>query len=235
MDRFSTSRIYIAGLSCSVLLLIPLWGVIGVFEQGEGDHGEGGHGTAGQGAMAIAMKTAFIENVEAFVLEYKDADGCVSPKEMAHEEQSMDGHADEEQPEGEMDGHADEEQPEGEMHEDETGATVVYFQLFQFGYLPQKLCLEVGVLYDFRMMATDVTHGGSIQLGAGSKMIRLPPGVEVSEKITFTETGEYLIYCTFYCGLGHQFMQGQIVVHESGEHEENGSADEAADAPEGTH
>ncbi len=131
-----------------------------------------------------------------------------------------------------MNGHADEDQHAGEQREDETEATIVYLQLYQFGYLPQKLCLEVGVPYELRMMATDVIHGGSIQLGAGSKMIRLPPRVEVSEVITFTETGEYMIYCTFYCGLGHQYMRGQIVVHEGGEH---GSEENAAHASRGVY
>lgn len=234
MKRFSTSRVYIAGLSFSVLLLIPLWGVLGVFEEGGGGHAEGGHGASGDGMEAMAMTSAFTEKVKAFVLEYQDDDGCVTPGEPNHEEGEETAH--EEQPEKLLqdqptNGHAD----EGEQHEDESEATIVYLQLYQYAYLPQKLCLEVGVPYEFRMMATDVIHGGSIQLGAGSKMIRIPPRVEVSQVITFTEAGEYLIYCTFYCGLGHQFMQGQIVVHEGGEHGEHGSEDDEAHAPKGSY
>ncbi len=241
MKRFSTSRIYIAGLSFSVLLLIPLWGVLGVFEEGGGGHAEGGHGTGGDGMEAMAMTSAFIEKAEAFALEHRGDDGYVMPGEPNHEEGEEMAHAEQpkkllqDQP---MNGHADEGQhtvDTAEQHEDEREAAIVYLQLYQYAYLPQKLCLEVGVPYEFKMMATDVIHGGSIQLGAGSKMIRIPPKVEVSEVITFTETGEYMIYCTFYCGLGHQFMRGQIVVHEGGEHGEHGSEDDGAHAPEGAY
>lgn len=98
---------------------------------------------------------------------------------------------------------------------DAQGRIVVYFRALQYGYLPPKLCLKAGQTYVFKMMATDVTHGASIQLGTGSRMVRLPAGVEVEQEYTFTEPGEYLVYCSYYCGVGHPFMKGKIIVQGS--------------------
>jgi heme/copper-type cytochrome/quinol oxidase subunit 2 len=92
----------------------------------------------------------------------------------------------------------------------------VYLMAMQWGYLPAVLRLEPGVRYRFRMMAVDVTHGASLQLGAGARMIRLRPGVLVEQDLSFSQPGEYLLYCTVYCGLPHDRMQGRIVVAKAG-------------------
>jgi heme/copper-type cytochrome/quinol oxidase subunit 2 len=94
--------------------------------------------------------------------------------------------------------------------------TDVYLMAMQWGYLPSVLRLEPGARYRFRMMAMDIAHGASIQLGAGARIIRLRPGVMVEQEMTFTKAGEHLVYCTVYCGLPHDRMQGRIVVAERG-------------------
>jgi heme/copper-type cytochrome/quinol oxidase subunit 2 len=96
------------------------------------------------------------------------------------------------------------------------GPVDVYLMAMQWGYLPALLRLESGVRYRFRMMAVDVTHGASIQLGAGARIIRLRPGVLVEQELSFSRPGEYLLYCTVYCGLPHDRMQGRIVVAQAG-------------------
>jgi heme/copper-type cytochrome/quinol oxidase subunit 2 len=61
-------------------------------------------------------------------------------------------------------------------------------------------------------MAVDAAHGASIQLGSAAHIIRLPRGALVEREFTFTRPGEYLLYCTMYCGEGHQYMSGKIII-----------------------
>lgn len=77
---------------------------------------------------------------------------------------------------------------------------------------PTLLRLDRGTAYRFRMMTADVTHGASIQFGQGARMIRLSPGVVAELEFTFTSPGSFLVYCTSYCGTGHDGMQARIVV-----------------------
>ena len=66
--------------------------------------------------------------------------------------------------------------------------------------------------YRFRLMATDIPHGASVQFGRGARMIRLRPGTVTELDLTFEEPGSYLVYCTAYCGTGHDAMQARIDV-----------------------
>ena len=45
-------------------------------------------------------------------------------------------------------------------------------------------------------------------------VVRLRPGVLVEQELTFQRAGEHLLYCTVYCGIAHDRMQGKIVVTE---------------------
>ena len=92
------------------------------------------------------------------------------------------------------------------------GAAEVYLMAQQWAYAPAVLRLETGVPYRFRMMAMDIAHGAAIHLGAASRIIRLRPGVLVEQELTFAAPGEHLVYCTVYCGLPHDRMQGRIIV-----------------------
>lgn len=93
-------------------------------------------------------------------------------------------------------------------------ATEVYMTAFKWGFTPRVLRLQTNTPYDFKMMALDVTHGASINMGTGSFMIRLPAGVVSQHQLTFTEPGEYLVYCSYYCGVGHDHMQAKLIVEE---------------------
>ncbi len=204
---------FVFGLALAVLLLIPLWVGIGVFASPPNGAGHGGGGHHG-GGMSAQARQAFMQSVQAFTATGTREDGCVVPSAAGgeHEAETEKGHSStaRHEPRGGAhaadQGHADRDASEADA------VPVVYLQAFQFGFLPRKVCLEAGETYELRMMATDVTHGASIQLGAGSKMVRLPPGVPVSERVTFTQPGEYLLYCSYYCGFGHQYMDGRIVV-----------------------
>ena len=79
-------------------------------------------------------------------------------------------------------------------------------------YLPAKLRLDAGETYRLRMLAVDVSHGASIQLGRGGRMARLRPGRETQLELSFREPGRYFMYCTVYCGAAHDLMQATIEV-----------------------
>jgi heme/copper-type cytochrome/quinol oxidase subunit 2 len=94
------------------------------------------------------------------------------------------------------------------------GPVDVYLMAYQWGYTPSILRLETGVPYRFRMMAVDVAHGASLQLGRAGRIVRLRPGMLVEQELKFSQAGEYLLYCTVYCGLAHDRMQGRLIVGE---------------------
>jgi len=92
------------------------------------------------------------------------------------------------------------------------GAIDVYLAAGMWFYLPDRLRLDAGQTYRFRMMALDVSHGASIQFGRGGRMVRLRPGRLTEMDITFQRPGRYLVYCTVYCGPAHDVMQATIEV-----------------------
>jgi cytochrome c oxidase subunit II len=79
-------------------------------------------------------------------------------------------------------------------------------------YRPHALRLDAGRPYRLRMMAVDVSHGASIQLGRGGRMVRLRPGRLTEMDVAFHAPGRYLVYCTVYCGPAHDLMQATIEV-----------------------
>jgi heme/copper-type cytochrome/quinol oxidase subunit 2 len=93
-------------------------------------------------------------------------------------------------------------------------STDVYMMAFKWGFSPNVLRLRTNTPYNFKMMSLDVIHGASINMGTGSFMIRLPNGVVSEHQLTFTEPGEYLVYCSYYCGVGHDEMQAKLIVEE---------------------
>lgn len=176
-----------------------------------GAAGHAGHGAAPSGPSS----DEFRKLTEAFIEENKLADGSVQPgRGMAHAKaaeppaHAMQG--------GTMDDHAAHGAvadaapvPDESPHQ---GPVDVYLMAFQWGYAPSVLRLETGVPYRFRMMAVDVAHGTSLQLGRGARIVRLRPGTLVEQELTFSQPGEFLLYCTVYCGLAHDRMQGRVIV-----------------------
>lgn len=196
----------------------------------------GGHG-GGHGAAPGPSVEEFRSAAESFIEANKLPDGSVMPRRQVMAEagpmEQMDHAAMGHGPQGEapsaadktakaqtpMDhggaqgGHGEAPPAAGatEAHA-EAAPTDVYLMAYQWGYQPAVLRLQANVPYRFRMMALDTTHGASFQLGAGSRIIRLRPGAVAEQTFTFTKPGEYLLYCTVYCGMGHDRMQGKIIV-----------------------
>ncbi len=191
--------------------------------------------TAGHAAHAASLPDAltpeaFEARVQAFIQRFGEADGSVRP---LPEEAGHDAMADQLQhdphaghtPLAQVDhgnhgdhGTADHGAQSGpDLHaDDHAGPIDIWLQAAQFYFEPWHLRLEANQPYRFRMMATDVAHGASVQFGRGGRMIRLRPGQLVETEMRFSRAGEYLIYCTVYCGAAHDAMHARLSVTEGG-------------------
>jgi len=101
--------------------------------------------------------------------------------------------------------------PAADAH-DKAGPVEVYILAEKWFYEPAHLRLDTGTPYSFRMMAADISHGASIQFGRGSRIIRLRPNVIANLDVTFKRPGDHFVYCTVYCGMGHDRMQARIEI-----------------------
>lgn len=213
--HFTARRGFIAAAGFGMVSLYLLWAAYGAAPLGFGGHDEageadahdaGGHG-GGHAGSAKAQVEEFRGLVERFVEQHKLPDGSVQPKRpksmIPAREPAGHSHA---TPHGH--GEVEEKAPAAE-HD---GPIDVYLMAYQFGFMPAVLRLEAGVPYRFRMMAVDVTHGASVRVGPGARVVRLRPGTLVEQELTFQRAGEHLLYCTVYCGLAHDRMQGKIVI-----------------------
>lgn len=216
----TTRRSFIATASLGAVSLYGLWAAMGAaplrfWEQGEPGDGAmnmptGGGGHEGHGAAQGPTPDEFRRLTEEFVARYSQEDGSVAVDRtgdtLPMAGMTMPSHADS----------SEHEMPGMEATTMAHGGTIppadVFLLAQQWSFEPLDLRLRRDVPYRFRMMAVDAAHGASLQLGQGSHVIRLPKGVLVERQMTFTEPGEFLLYCTVYCGEGHQFMSGKIRV-----------------------
>jgi heme/copper-type cytochrome/quinol oxidase subunit 2 len=216
--HFTTRRGFITALGFGAVSLYGAWAAFGAAplpfsghketadpHAGDALGGHGGHGghkvaapePEGHDASAMAPEEFRFEH-DFFVQKYTREDGSVDP------------HASDEVHHGHTD-YAHGGHDHGMAVASGTPVDV-YLMAQKFAYTPDRVRLKAGVPYRFRMMAEDITHGASIQLGAASRIIRLRPNVVTEQTLTFTKPGEYLVYCTVYCGMAHDAMQGRIVV-----------------------
>ena len=238
----TTRRGFITAVGFSVVILYGLWAAYGAAPtslrfladmQSEGMAGMamGGHG-AGAGGMT---PEEFHEITEKFVEDLSLSDGSVRPmRQWMPSMAEMGGaHEDREDEAGE---HRDmatamepseaartassaETMPAVDREEEEGHGSAqggepidVYLMAMQFSYMPNVLRLERGVPYRFRMMSMDVNHGASIHTGFAGHIMRRPAQTMSEMVMTFSEPGEFMIYCTVYCGEGHSQMKGKIIV-----------------------
>jgi cytochrome c oxidase subunit 2 len=213
--HFTTRRGFITALGFGAVSLYGAWAAYGAapLPFGGGKRtakpettGHGGHGDHGaphapaeagdHGASAGMVPEEFRFEHDFFVEKYAQRDGSVNP----HADEDAHGH-----------GHTDTGHDHGSSAASGTPVDI-YLMARKFAYSPENLRLKAGVPYRFRMMADDITHGASIHLGPASRIIRLRPDVVTEQTLTFTKPGEYLVYCTVYCGQAHDAMQGRIVV-----------------------
>lgn len=215
----TTRRSFIAAASLGAVSLYGLWAGLGAAPvrfwtagDSSGDTmdmtGSGGH--EGYGPGQGPTPDEFQQMTEEFISRYLQPDGSilVEPEAAAH---SMAGTAT--MPDSPDSAHAMPGMTEQSMaHDGEVAPLDVFMVAQQWSFDPSQLRLRAGIPYRFRFMAIDAAHGASLQLGRGSHIIRLPKSVLVERQLTFTEPGEHLLYCTVYCGEGHQYMSGMIQV-----------------------
>ena len=160
------------------------------------EESHGGHGATVRGPTREEFRKLTAE----FVERYRLPDGTVYPRRMtAAADPGMDH--------GAHGSHAAAAEPAVEA-----GPLDVYLLAEKWSYDPTVLRLDAGRPYRFRMMAADVSHGASIQFGRGGRMIRLRPDSVAEVEMSFSRPGSYLVYCTVYCGVGHDLMQARIDV-----------------------
>lgn len=237
-DRHVTTRRgFVTSVSFGVVSLYGLWAfygaapvsLAGIPGSGEGDGGSAGHG--GGGGMS---PDEFRRLTDAFIEANELPDGSVQPKRMKMAAASMDmngGHAEEKERPGEVSsaemkmkkGHAEKEDSHEEAAMGNEGAggrhdseqpIDVYILAQRYSFEPDLLRLERNVPYRFRMMAVDTSHGVSIlgSIALGGHIMRARPQALSEMTMTFTRPGEHLVYCTVYCGEGHDMMQAKIIV-----------------------
>ncbi len=185
-----------------------------------------GMAMAGHGAGVSAMSpAAFEEMAYRFIEDLTLPDGSVRPthewteamaaREGMEGDAKAEGHGEAAEAEGAHGEAAAAEGAHGEGAEaaGEEEAIDVYLMALRFAYEPAVLRLERGVRYRFRMMSMDVNHGASIHTGFAGHIMRRPAMVLTEMEMTFSEPGEFMIYCTVYCGAGHDQMKGKIIVN----------------------
>ncbi len=90
----------------------------------------------------------------------------------------------------------------------------------QYTFTPNKIRLKAGEDYQLQFLSTDVVHAFSVQMGGSSHNATVMPGTITNLMVEVLQPGTYLVNCSEYCGLGHDFMFFTLIVEEGGEHEE---------------
>ena len=232
--HLTTRRGFVAALGFGGVSLYGLWvgdgaapGPLALFRRDAatedsmaGDDGAmPGHGMGPSGPTVEEFRAT----VADFIDRFGQPDGSVYPKRQAEAamvpapmDMSMPGMVMTSDPAASAMDHTRHDGPamaSGAMAGEHDGALVdVYMLAEQWFYEPAQLRLDAGTSYRFRLMAADVPHGASIQFGRGARMIRLVPNTVTEIALTFDRPGSYLVYCTAYCGAGHDAMQARIDV-----------------------
>ena len=178
---------------------------------------ETAHG--GHGATGAVTPEEFVRRHEEFIARFRQPDGSVAvgrvsappqPLVVGHDMHPEPDHgvADAGQHQGPAQGGHGNSLADPSMAQ----PTDLYLLAYRFGFSPDDIRIEVGKSYRIRMMASDITHGASLQLGRGSRIIRLRPNVVSELTVTFIRPGPVLIYCTVFCGAAHDAMKARIFV-----------------------
>ncbi len=225
--HWTTRRGFIAAAGFGSLGLYVTWAAIGASPLPfvSGSPGEPADPAMAHAHGAGAMSPEeFVRRHAEFLARFRQPDGSVRPAaitEGAHDHASMPDEGAKSDMAG-MEhsrhagmGHVHATSPSD--HDADRGAHAeppveVFFAASRFSFAPDNLMLEVGRRYRFHMMATDVAHGASIAFGRASRIVRLRPSTVATLDLTFLSTGRRLVYCTVYCGPGHEGMHGSITV-----------------------
>lgn len=85
----------------------------------------------------------------------------------------------------------------------------IFMRSSQFQWEP-VVKLKVNQTYRIHISSVDMNHGFSIT--PINMNFQAVPGYDFILTITPTTTGEFIIQCNEYCGIGHHTMTGKIIV-----------------------
>jgi cytochrome c oxidase subunit II len=88
------------------------------------------------------------------------------------------------------------------------GSAVVRVVAQQYAFVPSCVLVPVGVPVTMRLASADVVHGFLIQGTNVNAMV--VPGYVTTVRTTFAESGERLMPCHEFCGVGHQAMWAHV-------------------------
>jgi len=99
--------------------------------------------------------------------------------------------------------------PEGSGGAD-SNLKVVSLTARQWSYDPTSITLNEGEPVFLELTSADVHHGFNLPaFGVRADAI---PGMKSRVKVVPDKTGTFPFHCDYYCGSGHEGMQGEIVV-----------------------
>lgn len=87
----------------------------------------------------------------------------------------------------------------------------VFMVAKMWSFQPDKINIPVGSTVDFFLTSLDVVHGFNIA-EKNINLMAVYGGVGKST-VTFDKAGVYKMVCHEYCGVGHHYMQGEVVVN----------------------
>ncbi|HVW26840.1 MAG TPA: cupredoxin domain-containing protein [Polyangiaceae bacterium] len=99
--------------------------------------------------------------------------------------------------------------PAGDVGDD-ANLPVISLVARRWSYEPPSITLKVGVPAILEITSADVHHGFNLpDFGVRADAI---PGKKSRVKVVPDKTGTFEFHCDYYCGSGHEGMEGQIVV-----------------------
>jgi cytochrome c oxidase subunit II len=90
------------------------------------------------------------------------------------------------------------------------GKVTVRLVAQQYSFVPACILVPVDVPVTFRGTSSDVVHGFIV--GTTNANTMLIPGFVATFTTTFRKTGEQLMPCHEYCGIGHEAMWARVRV-----------------------
>jgi cytochrome c oxidase subunit 2 len=90
------------------------------------------------------------------------------------------------------------------------GAVVIQVQASRWSYAPSMIVLKKNVPAVLELTSSDVHHGFNVP-GLELRADVLP-GQITRVRVTPRKIGTFVFHCDYYCGSGHEEMQGEIVV-----------------------
>ena len=109
----------------------------------------------------------------------------------------------------------------GQAHLDEgimvDGAREFRITAPQWYFTPSVITVTPGEKVRFVVTSADIMHGFAVnELGFN---LPLKPGVDVTKEVVIPldiPEGTYTMYCSIFCGIGHPYMKGTIIIGERG-------------------